>query len=157
MPLLSFHRGVTEFHRAGEVCFRVHQKLVGKQDFKSSTVLFLPASPACSEHEGSKVPWQFLLTAQPELHPAPHNPPPSPAHQFTFLSITLLFWNLHFPLSSQKSVWILTHLCVHHSPHQEFKFLISCSFGFASNFPWLKLKQGWRVCGNKHNILPVHK
>lgn len=93
--LLSFCRGVTESHRASKICFRFHQKFVGKQDFKSSPVLFLPVSPTCSEQEGSKVPVRFLLTAQPLLHPALfiqfHTIPPSPAHQFTFISITLLF------------------------------------------------------------------
>lgn len=87
MLLLSFRRGVTESHRAREICFRVHQKFLGKQDFKSSPVLFLPASPACSEHEGSRAPLQFLLTAQPELHRIP----PPPAHLLTSISIMLFF------------------------------------------------------------------
>lgn len=100
MLLLSFHRGVTESHRAREICFRAHQKCVGKQDFKSSPVFFLPASPVCSEQEGSKVPLQFLLTLQPELHPAPHNPSfCSPVH-IHFHHVTLL--KSVFPLSRKK-------------------------------------------------------
>lgn len=80
--LLSFGRGITESHRAREICFRFHQKFVGKQDFQASPALLLPASPVCWEHEGSKVPLQFLLTAQAELIQLP---PSSSTHSLLLL------------------------------------------------------------------------
>lgn len=79
MLLLSFYRRVTQLQRAKEICFRFHQKLVRKQDVRSSPALFPSASPgaerlslgAPSQHEGSIVLVQCFLIAHPLLHPAP--------------------------------------------------------------------------------------
>lgn len=88
--LLSCPRRVTDSHRAREICFRFHQKFVGKQDFKSSqhppcaqsTRVAKCFCNSCSQHNQSSIQLHTIQLHTILLYPA---------HQFTFISIRLLF------------------------------------------------------------------